>query len=175
MVIIPLVFASIVMGIVNLGDIQHLGKVGLRTVLYFVFSTAIAGCIGLGIGSVFLSKQTSIQSMSHSLPGALQKEPASLQTLILEIIPQNVVHVMAEGLVLPVIFFAILLAVGLLSIGEKGRPLVALIESLNDVILKIVDWIMVLTPYGVLALISGVVSNTGLSGLKQLLQYMLVV
>ena len=113
--------------------------------------------------------------MSHSLPGALQKEPASLQTLILEIIPQNVVHVMAEGLVLPVIFFAILLAVGLLSIGEKGRPLVALIESLNDVILKIVDWIMVLTPYGVLALISGVVSNTGLSGLKQLLQYMLVV
>ena len=82
---------------------------------------------------------------------------------------------MAEGLVLPVIFFAILLAVGLLSIGEKGRPLVALIESLNDVILKIVDWIMVLTPYGVLALISGVVSNTGLSGLKQLLQYMLVV
>lgn len=174
MIILPLVFASIVMGVVNLDDMTQLGRLGSRTALYFVGSTAIAGVIGLTVGKLFLPKELPMLVGSAQASMAI-KEPESLKNLIIEIVPSNVVNVMSEGLILPVIFFAMFLGVALMSIGQRGKALIGVIDSLNEVVLKMVDWIMKLTPYGVFSLVAVVVAQTGLSGINNLLAYIGVV
>jgi len=175
MIIMPLVFASIVMGVVNLDDIKQLGRLGSRTGVYFVGSTAIAGVVGLVVAMLFLPKENPLLVGSSIATAGLTSEPAPLKTLIIEIVPSNIVTVMSEGLVLPVIFFALFLGVALMSIGQRGKALIAVIESLNDAVLKMVDWIMKMTPYGVFSLVAVVVAETGLSGLNNLIKYIGVV
>jgi Na+/H+-dicarboxylate symporter len=103
------------------------------------------------------------------------RETPSLGSIIKDIIPENPIAAMAENKVLSVIFLSLLLGIAISRIGEKARPLKALFESFNAVMMKITDWIMLLAPVGVFALIAYTIGTMGLSVLRPLAVYMVTV
>jgi proton glutamate symport protein len=173
-IIIPLILASMVAGIVSLGDVRKLGRIGLRTFIYYAATTTLAVSVGLilvnimrpGIG-VDIGAETAADLSGGEVPSVL--------SIISDIIPANLFDAMAKDKVLSIIFFSLLLGVAISSIGEKGRPLVSLFEAFNSVMMKITDWIMRLAPFGVFALMAYTIGSMGLSVIKPLVVYMATV
>jgi len=170
MIVIPLVLTSIVMGIVSLGDIKNLGKLGGWTALFFVVTTVISSAIGLVAATVFSPGKGHVLDIgSQGVATAVQ--PASIIDLIVDIVPQNVFKAMADGSILPVIFFAMVLGTALISIGDRGKAFVDMIDGFNEILLKIVDWIMMVAPIGIFALIASLIARTGMEAFKPVALY----
>jgi len=173
MIIIPLIMASLVAGIVSLGDVRKLGRIGLKTLLYYAATTTLAVVVGLVLVNIIRPGiGVEIAKEAVDLGG---REIPSVLSITGNIVPENLFKAMAEGNVLPVIFFSLLLGVAISSVGEKGRPLVGLVEAFNAVMMKITDWIMRLAPYGVFALMAHTLGTMGLAVIKPLLVYMATV
>ncbi len=190
MVVVPLVFASLLVGTTSLGDIKKLGRIGVRTLVLYVSMTAIAVSIGLGLANIVrpgvgFSQQTKQQLMDEA---AAQSGPAkiaapsarngpalerpSVKDLLLNIIPANPVRSLAEGEMLQIIFFAVLMGVCLTLIApERRKPVIAFFEGVNELFVKMVHVIMQLAPYGVFALMAAVVADFGLGILLLLVKY----
>jgi Na+/H+-dicarboxylate symporter len=174
MIIIPLIMASMVAGVVSLGDVRKLGRIGLRTFAYYLATTLLAVGVGLvlvnllrpGVG-IDLGAQTGVDLAGREAP--------SVVSVIKDIVPKNIFAAMAEDKVLSVIFFSLLLGVAISSVGQKGRPLVVLFEVFNAVMMKITDWIMRLAPFGVFALMAYTIGQMGLAVIKPLAVYMATV
>ncbi len=174
MIIIPLILASMVAGIVSLGDARRLGRIGLKTFVYYMATTLLA--VGVGLVLVNLIRPgVGVDMGAEAAVDMAGRETPSLGSIIKDIIPENPIAAMAENKVLSVIFFSLLLGIAISSIGEKARPLMALFESFNAVMMKITDWIMLLAPVGVFALIAYTIGTMGLSVLKPLAVYMVTV
>lgn len=168
MIAVPLVLASLIVGVSNLGDITKLSRIGGKTISIYLVTTAIACTIGLLIVNVVkpgtsLPEETREELMSTYSKNAessqtqvdLLKEESPLKPLV-DIVPQNFFSATTDNSkMLQVVFFAIMVGIALLQIPkEKGKPVVAFFDGLNDVIIKIVDYIMILAPFGVFALIA---------------------
>jgi proton glutamate symport protein len=174
MIIIPLILASMVTGIVSLGDIRRLGKLGLKTFCYYMATTILA--VGMGLVLVNLMKPgTGVEMGAESAADLSGQEAVSVVSIIENIVPANLLEAMAEDKVLSIIFFSLLLGVAISSIGEKGKPLVAFFESFNAVMMKITGWIMHLAPLGVFALMAYTIGTMGLSAVRPLAVYMATV
>ncbi len=173
-IIIPLILASMVAGIVSLGDIRKLGRIGLKTLVYYTATTLLAVTVGLllvnlmkpGMG-VDLGAEGGAESAEGQIP--------SVVSIVEDIVPSNLFDAMAKDNVLSVIFFSLLLGVAISSIAEKGAPLVALFEAFNTVMMKITGWIMRLAPFGVFALMAHTIGTMGLSVVRPLIFYMATV
>jgi len=159
MVIVPLIFCSIATGVANIGNAENLGRLGLKTMGYYVFSTLLAIITGFvlvqlikpGVGAD-LGLQVPIEDI------AVGTESFG-QTLI-KIVPSNVIQSMAEGNMLSIIFFAILVGFFTTRIGEKPRVLVVdVLNAILDVIMKIIMFIIQFTPLGVFSIIAKVISQ----------------
>ncbi len=148
MIIIPLIVASVVTGIKGLGDASALGRVGLRTVIYYVMTTFLAVVMGLIVVNIIGPGEGA--NLSYESGEVL--EPTPITQVFAEIVPTNVLAVFAGNDMLPSIFVAILIGLGLLVIGEDGAPLARFFESLNTLVLRITDWVMATAPVGVGAL-----------------------
>ena len=173
-IIIPLIFASMVTGIVSLGDIGKLGRIGLKTFIYYMATTTLA--VGVGLILVNLMKPgVGVSMRAEATIDLSDREVPSMVTIITDIIPANLFDAMAKDKVLSIIFFSLLLGVAISSIGEKGRPLATLFEVFNAVMMKITGWIMRLAPLGVFALMAHTIGTMGLSVLKPLAVYMATV
>lgn len=161
MLVVPVVFVSIAAGVAGLGDVRRLGAIGGRIVALFAMTTAIAVAIGMilglalqpGIGAPIAAVEANAQ--------ALGAPPPSLRMQAQDIVPVNVVQAMAEGNMLPVIFFALLLGVGALLAGNTGRPLVSLLQAALAALFQIVRLVMEVTPFGVFALTAVAVASGG--------------
>jgi proton glutamate symport protein len=174
MIIIPLILASMVTGIVSLGDIRRLGRLGLKTFCYYTATTILAVSVGLVL--VNLTKPgIGVDLAVESAVDLSGQEVVSVISIIESIIPKNLLEAMADDKVLSIIFFSLLLGVAISSIGEKGKPLVALFESFNAVMMKITGWIMYLAPLGVFALMAYTIGMMGLSVFRPLAVYMATV
>jgi Na+/H+-dicarboxylate symporter len=173
-IIIPLILASMVAGIVSLGDVRKLGRIGLKTFIYYTVTTILAVSVGLllvnlmrpGIG-VDMGTEAGAESAAGQVP--------SLASIVKDIVPSNLFDAMARDKVLSIIFFSLLLGVAISSIGEKGKPLVTLFEAFNAVMMKITGWIMRLAPFGVFALMAYTIGTMGLSVIRPLVLYMATV
>jgi proton glutamate symport protein len=186
MVVIPLVFASLLVGTSSLNDIRKLGRIGAKTMAYYLCTTIIAICIGLllantlrpgaGLSEEARTKltQSSPEETVAPIDTALKKP--TITDIFLNIIPTNPVRAFVEGRMLQIIFFALMtgICLGLIP-SERSRPVIDFFEGVNDVIIKMVHIIMKLAPYGVFALISAVVADFGLDILFVLVKYSLVV
>jgi Na+/H+-dicarboxylate symporter len=173
-IIIPLILASMVAGVVSIGDFRKLGRIGLKTFIYYITTTILAA--GLGLGLVNLIKPgIGIDIGAEAAADLSSREEPSIVSIIEDIIPANLFDAMARDKVLSIIFFSLLLGVAISSIGEKGRTLVTLFESFNAVMMKITDWIMRLAPFGVFALMAHTIGSMGLSVIKPLVMYMATV
>jgi len=176
LIAVPLILASLIKGISDLKDIAKFRKMGLRTILIYIGTTIIAISLGLGIVNIVkpgsgISEQT-IEKLNAKYSGdegvtgklaeaAKQKGSGPLQALI-DMVPDNAVAAMGNNsMMLQVIFFAIFLGISMLLIGEeRARPLKDFFDSLNDVVLKMVDLIMLTAPFAVFALLANVVVSS---------------
>jgi Na+/H+-dicarboxylate symporter len=170
MIIIPLILASMVAGIVSLGDVRKLGRIGLRTFLYYTATTLLAVLVGLILVNV-IRPGMGVEKVTKPF----EREAPSLVSIIKDIVPENLFAAMAQDKVLSIIFFAIILGVAISSVGAKGQRLAVLFESLNAVMMKITGWIMHLAPFGVFALMAYTIGSTGLSAIRPLILYMVTV
>ena len=162
LIIIPLVVLSIVTGIKSLSDGSQLGRLGARTVAYYVISTALA--VGVGLLVVNLIEPGAGQAAAAQLSGEAI-DPRPLSEVFSAMIPENALEALASNAMLPSIFVAVLLGAGLLAVGEQARALGELVEAGNAVILKITDWIMATAPIGVAALLVTTLLDTKLADL----------
>ncbi|MEM9810613.1 MAG: dicarboxylate/amino acid:cation symporter [Pseudomonadota bacterium] len=176
MLIIPLIVTTLTSGMIALGDPRRLGSIGIRTVSLYMATTVFAVVIGMlmgilfepGAGVDYLSVDASAQgSVTERLERAVAAERSFVEQL-LDVIPANPLEAMVKDNILSVIFFSIVLGMGILAAGEKGKPFGAAIESAAEVVLKITSGVMALAPYGVFALMAWVLGTQGLSVLANL-------
>ena len=173
MIIIPLILASVVSGITQIGNIRNLGRIGLKTFLYYLITTTLAVTIGLVLVNL-IQPGTGVELANKAAELPEQAAPSFI-TIITDIIPENLFESMSQDNVLQIIFFAILLGAAISSVGEKGKSLLNLFEAFNTVMMKITSWIMYLAPIGVFALMAVTTGKTGLVVIKPLGLYMTTV
>ncbi|MHC4595875.1 MAG: dicarboxylate/amino acid:cation symporter [Planctomycetota bacterium] len=186
MVVVPLVFASLLVGTTSLNDIRKLGRIGIKTVAYYLCTTIIAISIGLllantlrpgeGLSQEARTKLIQNGSEQTGTPAETAVKRPTMKDTLLNIIPTNPVQAFVEGRMLQIIFFALLTGICLSLIGsERSQPVINFFEAINEVMVQMVHIIMKIAPYGVFALISAVIADFGLSILFLLLKYSAVV
>lgn len=167
MVVIPLLFFSMVVGISNLGDVRKLGRTGVKTIGYFLATSTIAVVIGLvlvnliqpGSGFTF-SGAAAPETIGH-------QDSYSFFRWLTDQIPSNILKAAAETKVLPVIVFALIFGGVLTTIGSKGRTVISFCDAINEVFMKIVQMIMWFAPIGIFGLVAGQLAAEG--GLNQIM------
>jgi len=171
MLVVPLVLFSLITGVLGIGDIRELGKVGGKAFTLYLLTTAIA--IALAIG---LAASLGIGEGVHMTSAATftAKEAPPLSDVLTNIIPGNVIKAMASGNMLQIIFFSILLGISMLMVGKKAEPIVQLVEIANEIMMKMVNIVMAVAPYAVFALLAKAFANLGLGLLADLAGYVLV-
>jgi Na+/H+-dicarboxylate symporter len=158
MLIVPLVFVSLVAGITSMRDSAKLGRISVKTIAIYLVTTAFAVSIGLLFGTLF----TPGEGMHMVASAATEtKQAPTLISILVGLVPSNPVTAFAEGNILQIIVFAIALGVSMNLIGDKAAPAIKLFDSLAETFYKLTDLIMRLAPYGVFALIAGVVGSHG--------------
>jgi len=162
MVVVPLVFVTLVAGVVSMGDPSKLGSLGIKTLAIYMATTLIAICIGLTLAAIL---QPGIGvDMSSAVPGEVQ-DPIPLSERLISIVPENPIAALAEGNILAIIFFALLVGISLLTIGDRGKPVADFMEAGTEVMLRITHWVMEVAPFGVFALIAWVSGTQGVAAL----------
>jgi Na+/H+-dicarboxylate symporter len=172
LVIVPLVFFSLIVGTCSMDDVRKLGRIGGKTVAYYLMTTAFAVTIGLILANV------SNVGGGYTIPVDAAYEitaPPNVIDTLLNIIPSNPLKALVDGNMLQIIAFAIIIGAGIIGIGEKGRLLQQVFDSGAEVMYKIIGTIMQFAPIGVFALITPVVAQNGPSILLPLLKLIIVV
>lgn len=172
MVVVPLVFVTLVSGVVAMGDPAKLGSLGAKTLAIYMLTTLAAISIGLFFAAV-LQPGVGVD-LSAAAPSAVQ-EAIPLSERLLSIVPSNPIAALAEGNILAIIFFALLVGVSVLTIGEKGKPVAELMDSSSEMMLRITHWVMEVAPFGVFALIAAVAGTQGVAALLDVLTLALAV
>tara|TARA_B100000795_G_scaffold269516_1_gene259124 strand:- start:1217 stop:2464 length:1248 start_codon:yes stop_codon:yes gene_type:complete len=172
MVVVPLVFVTLISGVVAMGDPSKLGSLGVKTLAIYMATTLAAITIGL-ILAVIMQPGIGVD-FSTAVPLQVQ-EAIPLSERLMSIVPSNPIAALAEGNMLAIIFFALLVGVSLLTIGEKGKPVADLMESSSDMMLRITHWVMEVAPFGVFALIASVAGTQGVSALLDVITLALAV
>jgi Na+/H+-dicarboxylate symporter len=173
MLIVPLIVASMVVGVSRVGDIRKLGGLGGKTFLFYITTTFASVFVGLIVVNV-INPGVGAPGLAGEVPDVVRNE-VSLGLVLLNMVPENPVRAMAEMQILPLIVFSLLLGAVLTTIGAKAKPLIDLFESLNAAMMKLTGWIIQLLPVGVFALIAAVVAETGPGIFANLGKYMLAV
>jgi len=174
MVVVPLVFFTLVSGVIAMGDPQKLGSLGIKTLALFMITTLIAICIGIAL-ALLLQPGVGVD-LSAAVPGDIPvREAVSMSQQMMDIVPRNPIAALAEGDVLAVIFFAVLLGIAGLVIGERAKPVADLVDAASEIMLKITGWVMEVAPFGVFALIAWVAGTQGVLALLDVVRLALAV
>ncbi|WP_100635664.1 dicarboxylate/amino acid:cation symporter [Marinomonas sp. ef1] len=173
MLIVPLVFCSLVVGVTSMQDTRKMGRVGLKSIVLYLGTTAVAITIGLGLGTIF-SPGAGLNMDASTVSQATKEAPTLVQTL-LNMIPTNPVDALAAGNILQIIVFALGLGIALTLSGEKGKPAIAVFESLAEAMYTLTGLVMKLAPYGVFGLMAWVAGKYGLEILLPLIKVVAVV
>ncbi|MDM8127636.1 dicarboxylate/amino acid:cation symporter [Paraclostridium benzoelyticum] len=174
MMVVPLVFVSLVCGVSAMEDIKKLGRIGFKTMGFYLMTTATAICISLALG-VLLKPGAGLDLGTVASQSTTIAKNQSLSEIILNMIPSNPIESFAKGEMLQIIFFAMLTGVSISLVGEKAKPLKKLFECANEVCMKMVSVIMMFAPFGVFALITNTFSTVGADAIGSLVKYILVV
>ena len=171
MLVVPLVLISLICGVCGIGDIRLLGRIGTKTFLIYMMTTALAIATAIGLGFLFgIGKGMDVETEA----AFEAKSAPPLLDVFANIIPSNPISAMANGDMLSIIFFAILIGISILMVGKPAKGLVQSLELINEVILKMVTIIMNLAPYGVFALLTKAMAELGLDLIWSLLGYVAV-
>lgn len=172
MLVVPLVFVSLVCGASALGNNARMGRIAFRTVMLYLFTTAVAVTVALTVALVIDPGQ------GVDLPGQAEFSPApapSIADVLVGMVPSNPVQAMAEGNMLQVIVFALLIGFAITQAGEPGKRICGFFQDFEAIIMKIVSMLMLLAPYGVFALLTKLFAQLGFSAIVDLGKYFLTV
>ena len=172
MLIIPLIFSSLIVGMTSLNDSKQLGRIGLKTLAIYLITTAFAVCIGLLVSTILQPGAGMMIDMGQSVTA--KQAPPFIDTLV-SIVPKNPIGALSSGHVLQVICFAIFLGIAINITGEKADPFKKLCESIAEIMYTLTSIVMEFAPYGVFALMAYVVGQYGASTLLPLLKVILAV
>lgn len=159
MVVIPLVVASMIVGVTSLGDLRRIGRTGAKTMIYFLFTTSMAVTLGLVLVNI-MKPGAGITAWQTELPDIVsQSEGKGIADVFLSLIPRNLFKAAADGDILPLIVFSLLFGGVLTAIGEKGKVVISFFEGVNLAIMEIVHLIIYIAPIGVMSIIGAVVAK----------------
>ncbi len=177
MIVVPIVISSLIVGIAGVGDAKKLGRIGVKTIVYFEVITTIAIILGITLANVFhpgagidMSTLTTTDiSKYEATTQQVQNGPHSLVATILSIIPQNIFASLVNGDMLAIIFFSVMFGMGLSALPAVHRdPLITLFRSVSETMFKVTHMIMRYAPVGVFALIAVTIASFGFSSLLPL-------
>ena len=171
MLVVPLIFTSIICGTCSLSDASTLGRLGGKTLVLYLFTTAVA--ITLAIVAALLLEP----GVGANLEGAAQfsaKDAPSISDVLIRLFPSNPVEALAQGNTLQIIVFSVLFGISIAAAGEPGERIARIFESMNEVMMKLVALMMNLAPYGVFCLMARLFTTIELGAIMSLLKYFLV-
>lgn len=171
MLVVPLIFVSLVCGTSSLKDLSTLGRMGGKTLAFYITTTAVAITLALTMGNLFQPGAGADLTAASSFKSA---EAPSLGQVIIDMFPTNPISAMAEGKTLQVIVFALLFGIAISAAGKPGERIAAIFSDLNEVIMKLVALLMNLAPYGVFFLMAKLFTGLGLGAIINLGEYFLV-
>ena len=174
MIIAPLLFATLVVGIAGHGDTKSLGKVGIKTLIYFEVVTTLALVVGLtmanifkpgmGFGSDILTTNTHLLDQAGMM--AATHAHTSLSGMVMNIFPTSIVQSMAEGNLLQIVVFSIFFALAMIAVGKAAKPVMTVLNSVSQIMFKFTEYVMYFAPLGIFGAIAATVGTNGLSILK---------
>ncbi len=171
MLIVPLVFFSITSGVCKMGDVKQLRTVGLRFVLYIIITSGLSAVVGILAGFIIRPGTGTTEFLNTA--EVVESVPYSFIDNVVSWVPDNVVQAMATANMLQIIFFAIFLGVALLSLGEKVKPMISLIDQGSDVMLKITEFVMAFSPIGIASLMATMITTISGSTMKEVLEFII--
>lgn len=171
MLVVPLVFVSLVCGTSSLKDLSTLGRMGSKTLGFYLATTAIAITLALTMGSLFQPGAGADLTAASNFTSA---EAPSLGKVIVDMFPTNPISAMAQGNTLQIIIFAVLFGVAISAAGKPGERIAQVFNDLNEVIMKLVAMLMHLAPYGVFFLMAKLFTGLGLGAILNLAEYFVV-
>lgn len=174
MIVVPIIISTLILGVAGTGDMKQLGRLGTKTIVYFEVVTTIAIVFGLlaaniakpGVG-IDMSEITETDISSY-VETTKEVESSGFADTIVGIVPTNIIDSMAQGDMLPIIFFSVLFGLGVASIGERGQPVLNFFSGVADAMFWVTNTVMKFAPFGVFALIGITVSKFGVGALWQL-------
>ncbi len=173
MLVVPIVFFSITLGTAGLGDPKKLGRIGLKTISYFLMTTTLAITIGISLGYVF--QPGNVGTFDTANVEFESKEAPPVSDTLLNIIPTNPFQAFTEGNMLQIITFSVFVGFALTMLGDKTKGILNLVEQGNDLLMYLVNLVMKFAPYGTFGLIVSAVGSQGLDAIKAMGLYMSVV
>ncbi len=163
MIIAPLVFATLVVGVAKVGDFKSIGRIGIKTILYFQFATILALALGLILVNLFepghvmhlpIPPETATSGVASKMP--------TLKDFITHVIPKSVIEAMANNEILPLVIFSLFFGVAAASMGEFAKPLIHALDIVGHVMFKVTHYVMLFAPFGVFGAIASVVAMQGI-------------
>ena len=166
MIIAPLLFATLVIGIAGNGDVKSLGRLGVKTVIYFEVVTTFALIIGLGFANLFEpGKGITIDPMTTGLVQAANMaiidHGTSFGQMFLSLFPTSIVKSMAEGNLLQIVVFSIFFALAICAVGKKAKPVLDVLNSVSTIMFKFTEYVMLFAPMGIFGAIAYTVGTNG--------------
>lgn len=173
MLVVPVVFFSIILGTLGLGDPKALGRIGIKSMAFFLITTCIAIVIGISL-ALLLKPGAGGAFESVAKDYEPQEIPSVIETL-LAIIPTNMFESLATAEMLQIIFAAVFIGIGLIILGEKTKLIGQFVEQAEKLMMLLIGIVMKFAPYGAFGLIASAVGNQGIAALKAMGLYMLVI
>lgn len=166
MIIAPLIFATLVVGIAGHGDVKNLGKIGLKTIIYFEIATTLALFIGLITANVLkpgAGFNIDLSNVSMTAVEQMQsvKIDHSFSHMLLDLVPTSIFQALAEGSLLQIVVFAIFFSLAICAVGQKARPVLDFMQSTCDIMFKFTELVMYFAPMGVFGAISATIGKNG--------------
>lgn len=173
MIIAPLLFATLVVGIAGHGSAKKLGKIGIKTIVYFEIVTTLALIIGLvvanifkpGVGFVTGNTVHAVHMQEAGLMAGAQAH-TSVSEMVTSIFPTSIVDAMAQGNLLQIVVFSIFFALAIVAVGKKAEPVIEILNSVSSIMFKFTEYVMYFAPVGIFGAIASTVGANGLSVLK---------
>ena len=163
MLVVPLVFCSLICGSAAIGDTKTLGKVGVKTIVFYLFTTALAISIALAVGTI-VKPGLGLDTAAIQTQDVTVAESTTLTETLLNIIPTNPIGALANGTMLQVIVFALFVGIILAKLGERVEVVSNFFAQFNDIMMEMTNMVMMAAPIGVYCLIARTFSNIGFSG-----------
>jgi proton glutamate symport protein len=170
MIIAPLIFSTLVVGIAGTGDFKAMGRIGLKAIVYFEVATTIALFLGLGLVNLFRpgGGMTAPIGGNVATLSALSQSQQHAWDIVLHLVPTSVVDAMARGDILQIVVFSTFFGIALAAIGSKGQPVLDVLDSTAHVMFRVTRYVMVFAPIGVFAAIAATIGGSGVSVLFSL-------
>jgi len=161
MLVVPLIISSMIVGISGLGDVRKVGKTGTITLIYFMTTTAISVALGLMMVNL-VNPGAGVEMIAQELPQRIiEKETVGITDILKSFVSDNLVRSMANLEILPIILFSLVFGGVLTTLGDKGKPVIAFFDGVNEAVIKVVHLVMYVAPLGVFALVASKLGAAG--------------